>query len=403
MADLQDLTAQCIRCGFCLEACPTFQITADETQSPRGRIILAEEADRAHNWTESTFEAIDSCLGCRACEPVCPSGVHYGEILELARSHLTDRFPARKPFLNALTSPTLGPAQIALGELWPGDRVPRLVSRVLSGESPEARLPRLGTEHGWPPLEEQEMPAITGSVYLLEGCVMRSMFPGVHQALRRLLRRVGFGVHPVEFACCGALHAHAGYLEEAGSRARKLAETMPGDDPIVIDSAGCGSTIKEYGTIVGRGLDDFARRALDASEFLLQAGLVERLAESRGSSRSLRIAYHDACHLVHAQGIAATPRRLLSAIPGVELVPLDESDMCCGSAGTYNVFQPSQARTLLERKWRNIERAVPDIVALGNPGCHAWIAQAAEEHGSPVRVMHTIEVLESAFSGLPER
>ncbi|MFN8220297.1 MAG: (Fe-S)-binding protein [Fimbriimonadales bacterium] len=191
---------------------------------------------------------------------------------------------------------------------------------------------------------------------------MRVLFPRVHEATRRLLRRVGYTVREGDLGCCGALHAHNGYLDEG----RAMRARVPDDLPIVVDSAGCGSWLK-----------DGKRPAVDVSEFLFAVGLVQRLAESHGLE--ITVAYHDACHLAHGQGVRQPPRDLLAAIPQVRLEPLAESDTCCGSAGIYNIAQPKMARRLLERKWRHIEESGADVVALGNPGCHAWIAQAARE------------------------
>ena len=191
-----------------------------------------------------------------------------------------------------------------------------------------------------------------------------------------------------------------GYLEKARSFAQGLVKAMPDDLPVIVDSAGCGSTMKEYGNLGSptSDLGSFSRRVFDVSEFLLSNGLVEELAKT---NLTTKITYHDACHLAHSQGIRSQPRELLLAIPGLEIRPLQEADMCCGSAGIYNLTEPKMARRLLERKWRNIEATEAQAVVLGNPGCHAWIAQAAREHKSAVRVLHTAELLESAFSGLP--
>lgn len=236
---------------------------------------------------------------------------------------------------------------------------------------------------------------------------MRVLFPGVHEATRRLLRRVGYEVEETNAGCCGALHAHQGLRSESGQKVTELGRAMPGDLPIIVDSAGCGCHLKEH-------LGD---RVQDVSEFLLKEGLAELLSALGGrasSSRleisgdkspqdaalpSCKIAYHDACHLVHGQRVFDQPRALLEAIPWVRLDPLKESDTCCGSAGIYNLTQPKMARALLERKWAHIEASGAETVALGNPGCHAWIAQAAREKGSPIQVLHTVEVLEAALSG----
>jgi glycolate oxidase iron-sulfur subunit len=225
---------------------------------------------------------------------------------------------------------------------------------------------------------------------------MRVLFPRVHEATRRLLRRVGYGVRNAEQGCCGSLHLHAGYVDAARTRAERLVRSLPEDLPVITNSAGCGSTMKRYEDLLGREGSVFARRVRDVSEFLLEAGLSEYLLSSPGVAATAT--YHDACHLAHGQGVRSAPRELLKAVPGLALVDLPESDTCCGSAGIYNLTQPRMAKRLLDRKWRHVESTGASIVVMGNPGCHAWLAQAAEEHGSAVTVMHTAELLESSFS-----
>jgi glycolate oxidase iron-sulfur subunit len=394
MKPLDELTAKCIRCGFCLESCPTFLETGQETESPRGRIYLVRSADEGHIPWDKAKPHIDQCLGCLACETACPSGVDYSEIFELARNKLESQKPnkAKKLLLDAITNPKKLKTQIALGALLPGTKLPKLLSKALSGQSPEADKPKSQPLAEWPPL--QTTTPLKGEVYLLEGCAMRVLFPRVHRATRRLLRRVGYTVKETEAGCCGALHVHNGYLDQAQSMARDLMSHMPENLTVIVNSAGCGSVMKEYED------PQFASRVQDISEFLLQNGLLESLAQAHKLNPT-KIAYHDACHLAHGQGVRTQPRALLEAIPNVQLIPLPEADTCCGSAGIYNLTQPRMARQLLERKWKNIEATGAQIIALGNPGCHAWIAQAAKEHDSPIRVVHTAEVLESAYSGLP--
>jgi glycolate oxidase iron-sulfur subunit len=454
MKQLSDLTSHCIRCGFCLESCPTFVLTGHETESPRGRIYLARNADEGTLDWEAARLHLDRCLGCRACETACPSGVEYGAILEIARDRLEGLrgHATKRALLSGMTNPKALRAQLGLGRLLPGKKVPALLSRLLSGEAPEVDRPRPRPARDLPPLDESRQPSLRGEVYLLEGCAMRVLFPAVHQATRRLLRRIGFAVRETDQGCCGALHAHNGYLDQARSLAEGLVGAMPEDLPVVVNSAGCGSTMKEYGALLGPGVPSealvqpqdaepetaqataaegrkaarempgepsarlarqaapapppnggaggaFARRVLDVSEFLLSHGLVEALRESEGVEGVAT--YHDACHLAHGQGVRSEPRALLEAVPGLRLVPLPESEMCCGSAGIYNLTQPKLARDLLERKWANVEKTGASLVATGNPGCHAWIEQASREHGGQVRVLHTIELLEAAFSGLP--
>lgn len=229
---------------------------------------------------------------------------------------------------------------------------------------------------------------------------MRVLFPNVHVATRRLLRRVGFTVKESNAGCCGALHAHNGHLDESHRMAEQLFHAMPGDLPIIVNSAGCGSFLKESSlppAPEGEGAKEWGSgRVFDASEFLFEQGLAETLG--RHARFEKKVTYHDACHLAHGQKVWLQPRELLQDIPGIEFVELEESDRCCGSAGIYNVLQPKLARELLERKWRFIERSGAEVVALGNPGCHAWVAQAAREHGGRVRVLHTLELLEESLS-----
>lgn len=391
MKSLDELTTKCIRCGFCLESCPTFVVTGEETESPRGRIYLVRSADEGKLDWEATRPHLEQCLGCRACETACPSAVEYGQILEIARAKLEQSKPSRAKhaFLAGMTHPKRLRTQLALGSLLPVRKIPMMLSKLLSGEAPVADKPRAQPED-LNPFDESECPPIKGEVYLLEGCAMRVLYPRVHAATRRLLRRVGYTVRETEQGCCGALHAHSGFLDEAHGMAARLASEMPDDVPVIVNSAGCGSWLKES-SLVGR--------ASDATEFLLKNGLVDALMRAPGLD--ITATYHDACHLAHGQGIRSQPRTLLAAIPKLRLVELNEAEMCCGSAGIYNITQPNMAKTLLDRKWENVAATGASVVATGNPGCHAWIAQAAREHGESVRVLHTMELLEAAFSGLP--
>lgn len=401
--DLEELTTHCIRCGFCLESCPTFVETGYETESPRGRIYLVRSAISGKlEWQEDVKPHLDLCLGCRACETACPSGVQYGLILEIARDKIESGRPQRvkTALLAGTTSPSMLKTQLGLARLLPGQRLPDPISKLLSGHAAECDLPKPQKIAALPPLNEAELPPVKGEVYLLEGCAMRVLYPRVHQATRRLLRRVGYVVKEVRQGCCGALHAHYGNVDHAKKMASDLIASMPGELPVIVNSAGCGSTMKEYNQL----LDDdsaataFAKRSVDASEFLLQNGLIDHLTASSGMN--VKATYHDACHLSHGQKITRQPRDLIAAIPGLELVPLAEAEMCCGSAGIYNVIQPEMARRLVERKYRNLEQTGASIVATGNPGCHSWIAQVSREHGGKIQVLHTLELLEAAFTGL---
>jgi glycolate oxidase iron-sulfur subunit len=401
--DLLELTTHCIRCGFCLEDCPTFKITGAEPESPRGRIYLIRSAIEGKlDWAKDVQPHMDKCLGCRACETACPSGVEYGSIFELAKEKLAEVAPSptRAMLLKGLTNPKLANIQFQLTKFLPGGKLPGFVNQMVSRDgSAEANVPKPNPVRNLPDLVESTLPPIKGEVALLLGCVMRVLYPNVHACTVRLLRRIGYRVVEIHSPCCGALHAHSGLLDDARSRANQLVSSVPEGIPVLVNSAGCGSTMKEYGQLDPK-LQPFGERVLDVSEFLLANGLREQLGIAKGLDAS--VTYHDACHLVHGQGISSQPRELIKAIPGIRFIELEEASTCCGSAGIYNVQEPKMARRLLDRKWGFIAQTDAHIVATGNPGCHAWIAQAAQETGGNVQVLHTIELLEYAFSGIPK-
>ena len=399
MKDLGELTTHCIRCGFCLESCPTFSETGSEIESPRGRIYLIRSAVEGKlRWDEDVRLHLDRCLGCRACETACPSGVEYGSILEMARDRIdSQKAPLiKRALLRSVTSPSTLGFNLKLASLLPGKRIPTWLSYLLSGSTPEADLPTPQIRAPWPELESSSLPPRRGEVYLLEGCAMKTLFPRVHQATRRLLRRIGFTVREVSQACCGSMDLHNGNQAEGIKLARQLVLSMPEDLPVIVNSAGCGSTMRHYGDFFDAGLE-FGSRVRDVSEFLAANGLLEELASSPGLN--VRVTYHDACHLAHGQKIWQAPRDLIRAVPNIEFTEMHEADMCCGSAGIYNLTQPTMARTLLERKWRNVEATQAQVLATGNPGCHAWIAQASRERGQSISVLHTAELLEASFLG----
>ncbi|MBL8060322.1 MAG: (Fe-S)-binding protein [Chthonomonas sp.] len=378
---LEDLTSACIRCGFCLESCPTFQLTGEETESPRGRIYLVRSAQEGKLPWSQVGPHIEKCLGCRACETACPSGVEYGQIFEIAKSNLEPKW-WRRALLRQLTDSGKASRQFRLAALLPGRKLPSFLSRLWTGEPTQARIPKRQSPREYPALESRA--PFRGQVALLRGCVMDALFPNVHEATRRLLKRCGYGVIDLE-GCCGALNAHSGDLDQARQQFDHLDKSLI----IVTNSAGCGSFLKDSGA-----------RAFDAAEFLYANGLRELIRSAPGLVK--RVTYHDACHLAHGQGVRSQPRELIRSIQGITLIELENADRCCGSAGIYNVQQPTMAKQLLDLKWQSIEATGAEILVSGNPGCHAWIEQGCADRRSPVMVLHTMELLEAAFSGLDE-
>lgn len=392
MSHLTDLLTQCIHCGFCLEDCPTFKITGDESQSPRGRIYLAKELESGQISAEDVNRSMETCLGCLACETACPSNVRYGEIIELTR----ERIHQAKPHLaaKAVVELTTHPITMKLSARLGPSRMPDVVSRALFGAETEANTPRIQALTSFPELTGD--PKLRA--YFLRGCAMDILFPNVHLASKRLLYRAGFKVESVDGGCCGSMHAHQGFLDDAKVRARHLMNTFRECLPVVVDSAGCGSTMKRYSEFFpGDGaVEQFCHRVFDLSEFLVNHGFMETLNQTP-ATRPVKVAYHDACHLAHGQKIKSAPRDLLRAVPGVELIEFEEADTCCGSAGVYNVLEPKMARSLLDRKMNNICAVQPDVIVLSNPGCHAWMAQGSKERKGPP-VLHLAEFLENVLS-----
>jgi glycolate oxidase iron-sulfur subunit len=360
-------------------------------------------------------EALDSCLGCRACETACPSSVEYGSILEMARTHIETahlRPPvqsfARSQLLSTLTSPAKLSASLKaagfLGKLT-GNKMPGFAARMLSGSS-NTSLSLPAGEVKMSDLPERSAAAGEKryTVGIVAGCVMRVMFGDVNDATVRVLQANGCEVvAPKSAGCCGALHLHSGFHADALIRARTLIDSfepyLASLDAVIINSAGCGSTMKEYASLLA---DDpvycskaemFTAKVRDVSEWLDQIGI-----ESPKRPLNAVVSYHDACHLAHGQKIRSQPRRLLETIPGLTLVEMDESDTCCGSAGIYNLTEPAMARRLLDRKIANLRATGATIIATGNPGCLAWIRQGAKEAGLDLRICHPVELLDEAYS-----
>ena len=414
-APAQELIARCVHCGFCLPTCPTYAVLGVETDSPRGRIRLMKTVWEGRVGADSAaFEKhIAQCVDCRACETACPSGVEYGKLVEGARSQILAARPrsAMERLVRTAAFDWLIPHRAMLAAF---ARLSSIAKRLhvaaalratrLRSASRLAELLDLvpdRTSAAGPPGVVAAVGERRARVALFTGCVMGSAFGSTNAATARVLSRNGAEVVVIpDQTCCGALHTHAGERERGRALARRnIAAFEAADaDAIVVNAAGCGASMKEYGWLLK---DDpawadratrFAERVRDATEYLGDLGL----AVAPGAIRA-RVTYDDPCHLLHGQRVSAQPRALLAAIPGLEVVPLVEADMCCGSAGTYNVTQPDLARALLDRKVANVLRTRADIVVTANPGCLMQIQAGLRRAGSKARVVHLIDLLDEAY------
>jgi glycolate oxidase iron-sulfur subunit len=418
-----ELYKKCVHCGFCLPTCPTYALWGEEMDSPRGRIYLMKlGAEGKANLTDSFVQHFDRCLGCMACMTACPSGVEYDKLIEATRAQLQRRYrrsPGETLHRGLIFSlfPYPGRLRAALLPAWAyqasglralvrGTRLVKLLPRKL--RSMEALLPALSLRElgaGPPPEHVPAQGAVRKRVGLLTGCVQRVLFSEVNAATVRVLAAEGCEVViPREQGCCGALMVHAGLEERALAFARRLIDVFEraGVETIVTNAAGCGSSMKEYGHLLR---DDpryaeraraFAARCKDISEVL--AELEPRAVRH---PLPLRVAYHDACHLQHAQGVRAEPRRMLNTIPELELVEIPDAALCCGSAGIYNLVQPEAAAELGDRKVSNCLSTRPDVVVSANPGCLMQLASGLQRAGRRVPVLHMIEILDAAIRGTP--
>jgi glycolate dehydrogenase iron-sulfur subunit len=390
----------CVHCGFCLQACPTFLSTGDEADSPRGRIELMRALERGELAPDDPFVAthLDRCLGCRGCEPVCPSGVGYGRGLEAARELITRTRPLpwlARAALSAFTTPGLSRVVYALARMLRATGIPRL----LAGRGPigfamgmlAATKPNFGGGR-WRPVKVVHQPSRSSAVLLFRGCIMEGFFAHVHEATIRTLVVNGYEVREVPGqVCCGALHVHAGLPGEAQVLARRnVAAFGDGDERIVVNSAGCGATMKEYGHLFEGG-QQFAARVQDVTELLAERGPVP------GAPVDLRVAYDPPCHLLHAQRVAAAPLQLFQAIPVLQLVSTPDAAQCCGSAGLFTLVQPEMSRAVLDPKLASLRDAAPQVVATGNPGCLMQLGAGLAAAGISARVRHPVELLDESY------
>ncbi|MBO0774568.1 MAG: 4Fe-4S dicluster domain-containing protein [Actinobacteria bacterium] len=429
--ELRAAANDCVHCGFCLPACPTYQLWGEEMDSPRGRIHLMSQILDGAPVSRAAVDHLDRCLGCMACMPACPSGVHYDRLIEGARAWTDDRAPGRDPGqarslaeralqaaifatfpyprrLRLLTGPLRAAQGTGLARLLAGSALaqraaPALASSLRLAPPATTRQPRL----------PERVPA-TGArravVGMLTGCVQRVFFPHVNAATARVLAAEGCDVIiPRGQGCCGALSLHSGRASEARDFARRAIGVFEaaGVDAIVVNSAGCGSAMKDYQRLLAADPDWAGRAAAltakvrDVSEFLTElAGSGEGLRGQRHPLPVL-VAYHDACHLANAQGIRSQPRELLRAVPELKLAEIADG-ACCGSAGVYNLLQPEAAGELGERKAAAVRETGAPLVVSGNPGCSLQISAAlAAGGGEPPAVAHITEVLDASLRGLP--
>jgi glycolate oxidase iron-sulfur subunit len=398
----QEIVEDCVHCGFCLDTCPTYVLWGEEPDSPRGRILLVNDGlNEDRPMTPEMVTHFDRCLGCMACVTACPSGVRYDRLIERVRPQVERhhrRTPAERAVRRLLYETLPHPKRLrALAPLLAAGRRIGLESRLPERLAVLAKVaPRAPSGAAKRPVPERT-PAVgaqRGRVGLLLGCVQRIFYPHVHRATVDVLAAEGFEVLAPRLPdCCGALEMHGGAEPGARRRAQETIDafTALGDlDHVIVNAAGCGSAMKEYGDLLGTDeAEAFAARVCDVSELL---GSIEPRAP-RGPV-PLRVAYHDACHLAHAQGIRAQPRLLLTAIPELELIEVQtERDVCCGSAGIYNLVQPEAAAELGVRKARNLIATGAQAIAAGNPGCAAQLDLHLRELGCPLPIYHPMELL----------
>ena len=407
----------CVHCGLCTASCPTYLETSDENDSPRGRIYLMRAvADGRVGASAEVRHHLGLCLDCRACESACPSGVKYGQIIEPFKVALhasappSDRTGAlQKLILHHLfphadrVKAALAPARFLqkFGALDLAERVgltkllPPTLRRL------QAMLPTLSGAGSQLPTVLPPIGPKRARVALFLGCVADAMFPDTNAATARVLQENGCEVViPRGQSCCGAIDYHSGVEEPALALARRNLETFKaaGVDAIIVNAAGCGAMLKDYAHILPSTLHDeaaqFVSKVKDISEFLMALGPIP----PRGSV-PLKVTYHDACHLCHGQQIRSQPRALLAMIPGLELVPLEETEICCGAAGTYNLAQPEMSERLGRRKMDHIEATGAKVVATGNVGCILQIARKVKERGKDIDVVHPVDLLDRAYRG----
>ena len=411
----KELVDVCVHCGFCLPTCPTYVLGNEEMDSPRGRIVLMNVAlEEAGELSDAMVTHWDRCLGCMACVTACPSGVRYDTLIESTRPQVERNY--QRPFrerafrrfaFEAFTHPgrlrALVPALAAAQRVGltraldrPLRRFPRLraLQSLLPDTSPRAAIARV-------PEVTAAQGERRGRVGMLLGCVQRVFFDDVNQATARVLAAEGFEVFsPRRVRCCGALMLHSGYEPDALDLAKRMIEAFEDCDHVAVNAAGCGSSMKDYGQVLSDD-EEWAGRAKRFSEKVRDVS--ELLAESDPVAPRhpvpLKVAYHDACHLAHAQKVKSEPRQMLAGIPQLELIEPAEWEICCGSAGIYNLLQPDAGQALGQRKAENLLETGAEAIASGNPGCTLQIAAHLRQQGRPLPIYHPVQLLDRSIRG----
>jgi len=412
-----DLIRDCVHCGFCLPTCPSYAVFEEEMDSPRGRILLMRVGhEEGSAISPEMVTHFDRCLGCMACVTACPSGVQYDRLIERTRPQLErqverawHRRALRRGVFELFTHPgrlrALAPLMALERRLGLLDRVAKLPVvqrspqlRVMLSLTPD--VPARAAVRRLPPVVHARGVA-RGRVAFMQGCVQRVWFSDVNVATVRVLAAEGFEVHTkAQPRCCGALIMHSGIEDEALGLARETIAAYEGYDYVIANVAGCGSAMKDYGHMLADDPEWAGRaRAFSAKVRDVHEVLAEHEPRAERHPLPLTVAYHDACHLAHAQGVREPPREVLRSIPGLELVEPAEWELCCGSAGIYNVMQPEAAEKLGARKAANLLATGAQVIAAANPGCTMQIA--AHLDGRPIPVLHPIELLDRSLRGAP--
>lgn len=407
--------ADCVHCGMCLEACPTYLETGHEHQSPRGRVYLIKAvAEGKITINEQFLDPVFTCLDCRACETACPSGVQVGGLIEEARGQIRQAIPLTgwEKSVNHLFLKTIFPNPSHLDRL--GSLVKFYQKSGLQSVARKIGLLNILPKH----LKEMEsvLPEVKQSVRkkyrnpispvskkkqqvaLLTGCIMDVVFSDVHEATINILTENGYEVViPQDQKCCGALHVHAGEREEGKKLAKANIAAFQDFTNVIVNAAGCGCAMKEYPELFRNDLanrkqaEQFAAKVVDVTKFLVENGYRKPTANLQ-----MKVTYHDACHLAHGQNVRTEPRQILADIPGIEVIEMANADQCCGSAGIYNLTNPEMAEAVLKEKMTALPNNV-EVISMGNPGCMLQMAVGVEKYGQNQKIFHTVQLLDLAY------